>query len=434
MSHPHHILVRGGTLIDPASGLQSPGDVAIAGESIVAVGRAPEGFVADQTLDAHGCLVMPGLVDLCARLGEPGGEAEGLLDSELAAAAAGGVTRVICPPDTDPVLDEPSLVEMLRWRARRIKRSRVYPLGALTVGLKGERLAEMASLVKASCIGLSQADVPVADTQLLYRALQYASTFGYKVWLRPLDAHLGRGVAASGAYAQRLGLPGVPVMAETIALQTLFALVRSTGCAVHVSKLSSAAGVDLLRQAKAEGLPLTCDVSINSLLLTDLDIGYFDPRARLDPPLRQQRDRDALRAALADGTIDALCSDHTPIGADDKTQTFADAAPGATGLELLLPTALQFAADVQLPLVQALGCVGHRAAAAAGLLPARIAAGEPAEFVVVDPQARWQATPQALRSQSKHTPLAERELRGRVRHAVIDGRVVWSDDTVGAAA
>lgn len=427
------LLLRGGRLIDPLLGLDRTGDIAVQGERIVAVGAAPAGFVPDQTLDASGCLVLPGLVDLCARLGEPGYEHEGMLETELGAALAGGVTRVVCSPDTDPVLDEPSLVEMLRWRARRIKSARVYPLGALTKGLQGERLSEMAELTKASCIGFSQADTPVADTKVLYSAMQYASTFGYKVWLRAQDASLSRGgIAASGAYAQRLGLSGVPVIAETVALHTLFELMRSTGCAVHVSKLSSAAGVALVRQAKAEGLPLTCDLSINSLLLTDLDIGYFDARARLDPPLRQQRDRDALRAALADGTIDALCSDHTPVSADDKTQTFADAAPGATGLELLLSTALQFAADTQLPLVRALGCVGHRAAAAAGLRPASIAAGEAAEFIVVDAQARWQATPAALRSQSKHTPLAEREQQGRVRHAIIDGRVVWSDIPVSA--
>lgn len=429
------LLLRNGRLIDPLLGLDTIGDIAVQGERIVAVGAAPSGFVPDQSLDASGCLVLPGLVDLCARLGEPGYEHEGMLETELNAALAGGVTRVVCSPDTDPPLDEPSLVEMLRWRARRLKSARVYPLGALTKGLQGERLSELAELTKASCIGFSQADRPVADTKVLYSAMQYASTFGYKVWLRALDASLGRGgIAASGAYAQRLGLSGVPVIAETVALHTLFELMRVTGCAVHVSKLSSAAGVALVRQAKAEGLPLSCDVSINNLLLTDLDIGYFDARARLDPPLRQQRDREALRAALADGTIDALCSDHTPVGTDDKTQTFADAAPGATGLELLLPTALQFAADMQLPLSQALGCVGHRAASAAGLPPARIAPGEPAEFVVVDPQARWQATPQALRSQSKLTPLSEHELQGRVRHAVIDGRLVWSHQPVSAAA
>ncbi|MGA8009198.1 MAG: dihydroorotase [Thiomonas sp.] len=429
------LLIRGGRLIDPLHGLDATGDIAVVGERIVAVGNAPAGFVPSQTIDADGLLVLPGLVDLCARLGEPGYEHEGMLETELKAALAGGVTRVVCSPDTDPVLDEPSLVEMLRWRARRIKSARVYPLGALTKGLKGERLSEMAELTRASCIGFSQADTPMTDTKVLFSAMQYASTFGYKVWLRAQDASLSRGgIAASGAYAQRLGLSGVPVMAETVALHTLFELMRATGCAVHVSKLSSAAGVALVRQAKAEGLPLTCDVSINNLLLTDLDIGYFDARARLDPPLRQQRDRDALRTALADGTIDALCSDHTPVSSDDKTQTFADAAPGATGLELLLSTALQFASDTDLPLVQALACVGHRAARAAGLQPASLAAGEAAELILVDPLARWNAIPAALRSQSRHTPLAERELQGLVRQVVIDGRVVWSDAPVTVSA
>lgn len=424
MNHPQRILVRGGQLIDPASGLQRKGDVAIAGETILALGDTPADFTPDHVIDATGCLVMPGLVDLCARLGEPGGEQAGLLDAELEAAGAGGVTRVVCPPDTDPILDEPSLVEMLRWRARRIKRARVYPLGALTVGLRGEKLAEMASLVKASCIGLSQADMPITDVQLLLRAMQYASTFGYKVWLPPVQAHLGRGVAASGAYAQRLGLAGVPVAAETIALHTFIELMRATGCAVHVSKISSAAGVELIRRAKAEGLPITADVSINNLLLTDLDIGWFDPVMRVTPPLRQQADRDALQRGLADGTIDALCSDHTPLGGDDKILPFAEAVPGATGLELLLPALLEYARRSGHPLPQALAPATSRAAAAAGLAPSELRAGAAAELIVVDPEARWFATPDQLRSRSRSTPLSGIELCGRVRATLIDGRVV----------
>ncbi|WP_018912321.1 dihydroorotase [Thiomonas sp. FB-6] len=432
MNEPKTLLVRGGALVDPASGTQHPGDIAIAGERIHAVGPAAAGFSAERVIDAEGCLVMPGLIDLCARLGEPGGEAEGLLDSELAAAGAGGVTRVVCPPDTDPVLDEPSLVEMLRWRARRIKRSRVYPLGALTTGLKGERLAEMASLVKSSCIGLSQAGTPITDTQMLLRAMQYASTFGYKVWLPAQDPHLGRGVAASGPYAQRLGLPGVPVVAETIALHTIFELVRATGCAVHVGRLSSAAGVALLRRAKDEGLPVTADVSMHNLLLTDVDIGWFDARMRLDPPLRQQADRDALLAGLADGTIDALVSDHTPLGSDDKVLPFGEAEPGATGLELLLPAVLEFARRAGLDLPRALGCVTTRAAAAAGVGMPSLAAGAAAELIVVDPRASWRPTARNLRSRAKLSPLGDVELQGRVRTTIIDGRVIHEYDAARA--
>ncbi len=243
-------------------------------------------------------MVAPGLVDLAARLREPGYEHEGMLESELNAAAAGGVTSLVCPPDTDPVLDEPGLVEMLKFRARKLSLCRLFPLGALTRGLAGEVLTEMAELTEAGCVGFSQAEVPVRDTLILHRALQYASTFGYSVWLRPQDKWLGNGVAASGPVATRLGLTGVPVIAETVALHTIFELVRSSGASVHLCRLSSAAGVELVRAAKAEGLPVTCDVSINSLHLTDIDIGYFDSAMRLTPPLRQQRDRDALRAGL----------------------------------------------------------------------------------------------------------------------------------------
>ena len=300
-------------------------------------GTSPPDFTASKVIDAKGCVVAPGLVDLAVRLGEPGHEHERMLESEMAAAAAGGVTSLVCLPDTDPVLDEPGLVEMLKYRAEKLHQARVFPLGALTRSLAGETLTEMVELTEAGCVGFSQAEVPLANTQVLQRALQYASTYGYAVWLRPQDLHLGRGVAASGAVATRLGLSGVPVAAETIALHTIFELMKITSAKVHVCRLSSAAGVELVRRAKEDGLPVTCDVSINSLHLIDVDIGYFDSRMRLNPPLRQQRDRDALRAALADGTIDALVSDHTPVGEDAKTLPFAEAQAGASGLELLLP-------------------------------------------------------------------------------------------------
>ncbi|RYY67818.1 MAG: dihydroorotase, partial [Comamonadaceae bacterium] len=308
-----NILISQGRVIDPASGFDRQGDVAIADGRIVAIGGVPSDFKAERTVDAAGCIVAPGLVDLAARLREPGYEHEGMLDSEMAAAVAGGVTSLVCPPDTDPVLDEPGLIEMLRFRAEKLRGARLFPLGALTRGLAGEVLTEMAALTEAGCIGFSQADVALADTQVLQRALLYASTFGHTVWLRPQDRDLGKGVAASGPLATRLGLSGVPVAAETIALFTIVELMKSTGARVHVCRLSSAAGVQLVRDAKAAGLPITADVSIHSLHLIDTDIGFFDSRARLNPPLRQQRDRDALSAALADGTIDALVSDHTPV-------------------------------------------------------------------------------------------------------------------------
>ncbi len=339
------LLIEKGRLIDPASGRDERADVAIASGRIVALGRAPSDFHPERRIDASGCIVMPGLVDLAVRLREPGHEHEGMLQSELKAAAAGGVTSLVCLPDTDPPLDEPGLVEMLKFRARQLSSCRLFPLGALTRGLQGEALTEMAHLSEAGCVGFSQADHPVRDTNLLMRALQYAATFGHTVWLRPQDAWLSTGVAANGAVATRLGLSGVPVAAETVALHTIFELVRATGARVHLCRLSSAAGVELVRRAKAEGLPITADVNGQSLHLTDVDIGYFNADMRLSPPLRQQGDREALRRALADGTIDALVSDHTPVADDAKNLPFAEAEPGATAVELLLSLALKWGQD-----------------------------------------------------------------------------------------
>ena len=350
------LLIKNGRVIDPATGFDQVGDLAIAAGRIVSLNGEMADFVPNKIIDATGCIVAPGLIDLSARLGEPGHEHEGMLESELAAAVAGGVTSVVCPPDTDPVLDEPGLVEMLKFRAEKMHQSRVFPLGALTRALKGEALTEMVELTESGCVAFSQAEVPLANTQVLMRAMQYAATFGYSVWLRPQEIHLGKGVAASGALATRLGLSGVPVAAETIALHTIFELVRATGARVHLCRISSAAGVALVAQAKAEGLGITCDVSINSLHLTDVDIGYFDSRMRLDPPLRQQRDRDALRRGLLDGTIDALVSDHTPVNEDAKTLPFAEAEPGATGLELLLGLACKWGQDSQAGMVARWPC------------------------------------------------------------------------------
>ena len=426
------ILIQNGRVIDPASGLDRACDVALAAGRIIGIGQVPAGFAPNRTIDATGCIVAPGLVDLAVRLREPGHEHEGMLESEMGAAVAGGVTSVVCPPDTDPVLDEPGLVEMLKFRAEKLHQSRLFPLGALTRTLSGEVLTEMAELTEAGCVGFTQAEVPLASTQVLQRALQYAATFGYTVWLRPQDLHLGKGVAASGALATRLGLAGIPVAAETIALHTIFELMQSTGARVHLCRISSAAGVALVRQAKAQGLPVSCDISINSLHLTDADIGFFDSRARLTPPLRQQRDRDALRAALADGTIDALVSDHTPVDEDAKTLPFAEAEPGATGLELLLSLALKWSTETDAGLLRALTVLTSAPArvmgSALGTLEAsigRLTEGGVADLCIFDPAATWTVQADTLRSQGKHTPFSGYELPGRVRTTIVGGQVAF---------
>ncbi len=422
--------IKNGHLIDPVNGIDAQKDLYIADGKIAGVGQAPSNFNADKTIDANGLIVAPGLVDLSARLREPGYEYKATLESELQAAIQGGVTSLVCPPDTDPVLDEPGLVEMLTHRARTLNQAHVYPLGALTVGLKGEALTEMAELTEAGCVGFSQADQPILDTTVLLRAMQYAQTFGYTVWLRAQDPHLGRnGIAHSGPIASRLGLSGVPVMAETVALHTIFELMRASGARVHLCRISSAAGVELVRQAKKEGLPVTCDVGAHHVHLTDADIGFFDSNARLVPPLRAQRDRDAIRQGLLDGTIDAICSDHTPVDDDEKLLPFGEASPGATGLELLLSLALKWAEECvdpsKQPIARAIAKISADAASVVGLRSGQLAIGSAADVCLFDPAARWKVEAKALASQGKHTPFLGYELTGQVQATIVAGQVVF---------
>ncbi|MES2151385.1 MAG: dihydroorotase [Pseudomonadota bacterium] len=425
--------IRNGRVIDPANGIDALLDLYIEDGKVAAIGRAPDGFGGAQLIDASGLVVAPGLVDLSARLREPGYEYKATLESEMQAAVQGGVTSLICPPDTDPVLDEPGLVEMLKYRARNLNQAHVHPLGALTMGLKGQALTEMAELTEAGCIGFSHAEVPIEDTTVLLRALQYANTFGYTVWLRPQDAHIGRGgIAHAGPLASRLGLAGVPVMTETIALHTIFELVRATGARVHLCRMSSAAGLELVRAAKKEGLPISCDVGIHHIHLTDADIGFFDSNARLTPPLRSQRDRDAIRAGLYDGTIDAICSDHTPVDDDEKLLPFGEASPGATGLELLLSLTLKWADEYASeqrggasPLTRAIGKITCDAARVAGLPVGQLAPGAQADVVLFDPAARWTVQASALASQGKHTPFVGYELAGQVQLTMVAGQIAW---------
>lgn len=415
-----NIAITGGRIVDPASGLDTDGGLYIAGNRIAGIGRAPDGFRADRTLDATGAVVAPGLVDLCARLREPG--AEGALKIEMRAALAGGVTGVVCPPDTDPPLDEPGLVRMLRQRSREAAGARTYPLGALTVQGQGEVLAEIQTLAATGCVAFMQTGCLPHNNGMLLQAMRYAHTFDLALWLRPVEDTLaGNGVAAAGPVAGRLGLPSIPVVAETVALHTIFELQRATGARVHICRLSSAAGVAAVRAAKREGLPVTADVAIHHVHLTDVDIGYFDPAFRLDPPLRSQRDRDAIVVGLADGTIDAICSDHAPLSVEDKLLPFGEAAPGATALETLLPLTLKWAKENGITMPQALAKVTSRAAEILGEDTGRLAVGAKADVVVFDPAAHWRVTAETLQSAGKTTPYLGYELQGRARFTLVGG-------------
>jgi dihydroorotase len=413
--------IKNARVVDPASGKDGAGEIFISEGKI-----SSEIAKADRVIDAKGLVLAPGFIDLSARLREPGYEYKATLESEMDAALAGGVTSLACPPDTDPPLDEPGLVDMLRRRAKALSRARVYPIGALTVKLAGEALTEMGQLADAGCVAFSQANVPLADTQMLWRALQYAATFGFPVWLRAEDACLARGgVAHDGEVATRLGLPGIPSFAETIALATILELVRATRARVHVCRLSTAGAVDLIERAKQEGLPVSCDVGIHHVHLCDMDLGYFDSHCRLEPPLRSQRDRDALSRGLAAGVVDCLCSDHTPVDEDGKHLPFAQAEPGATGLELLLPLTLKWGEAHKLSLAATLGRITAEPARILGVSSGRIAAGAPGDLVLFDPAASIRVTAETLKSQGKNTPFLGYELPGRVRYTIVEGAVVY---------
>ncbi len=348
------IEINHGRLIDPRDGIDKKTSLFIAAGKVAAIGSAPPAWHANRVIDAAGMIVCPGLIDISARLREPGFEYKATLESELQAAIAGGVTSLACPPDTDPPLDEPGLVEMLKHRARSLNLAHVYPIGALTAGLNGATITEMGELAEAGCIAFSHADAPLADTQVLLRAMQYAATFGYRVWLRPQDAHLSKGgVAHDGEVAMRLGLPAIPACAETIALGTIFAL-----------------------------------------------------------------------AGLADGTIDLLCSDHTPVDDDGKQLPFAEAEPGATGLELLLPLTLKWAREDRVPLASALARVTADPARVLGVDAGHLAVGAPADVCIFDPEQRWIVLPGALKSQGKNTPFLGLELQGKVRYTLVGGQIV----------
>jgi dihydroorotase len=416
------LAIENARVIDPASGHDAVAGVYIAEGRIAAIGAMPAGFAPARVLDARGLVVAPGLVDLCARMREPG--SEGALRGEMRAALAGGVTGLVCPPDTDPPLDEPGLVRMLRQRSREAAGARLYPSGALTAGLAGQALAEMHTLAQVGCVAFCQTGALPANLATLLQALRYARTFDLPIWLRPVDASLvGDGVAGDSPLAARLGLPGISVAAETVALHTIFELQRAAGTRIHLCRLSSARGVELVRAARREGLAVTADVSIHHVHCIDQDIGDYDTNLRLDPPVRTAADRAAIRAGLADGTIDAVCSDHAPVSLDDKLLPFGEARAGASGLETLLPLVLRWAREERIDLGRALAVVTSAPARILGEDTGTLQPGRKADLVVFDPGADWTVDAETLVSSGKNSPFAGRTLTGRTRCTLVGGEV-----------
>lgn len=420
------IHIKNGRMIDPKQGIDAVQDIFIAKGKIVAIGIAPDEFQASRIIDAQSLVVCPGLVDLSVRLREPGLEYKATLESEMAAAVAGGVTSFACPPDTDPPLDEPGLVEMLKHRARNLNQAHVYPVGALTQGLKGERLTEMAELFDAGCVVFGQPDGLLSNLHILMQAMHYASTFDFSVWLRPQEISLTHhGVAHDGEVATRLGLPTIPVCSETIAISNILLLMKETGVKVHLCRISSAEGLSMIRDAKQQGLPVTCDVTINHLHLSDMDIGFFDSNCHLMPPLRSFSDRDALRHGLLDGTIDAVCSDHAPVDEDAKLLPFGQAEIGATGVELLLSLTLKWGLEMRLPLLKTLSKITCYSAQILGINAGNLSVGKAADICIFDPNDYWKVTSDSILSQGKNTPFLGMELPGKTKYTLVNGHIVY---------
>ena len=418
------ITISGGRLVDPASGIDTTTDLHIANGTILAHGTAPQGFHAQRTLDAGGRVVCPGLVDLCARLGEPGYEQNGTIDSETRAAALSGVTSLVCLPDTQPVIDGASMVELILHRAETAGYARVLPLGALTLGLRGEHLSEAAALMRQGCVGLSNANCPMRNTRVLRRAMEYAHTFDIPLLLQPQDGWLADGGCIhEGSVATRLGLPGIPVAAEVVAIAQLIELAALSGARLHLSRITSRRGVALLREAKRDGLPISADVSINHLHLTDIDIIGFNSLCHTLPPLRERRDLEALRQALLDGTIDAVCSDHNPCESDAKMMPFQATHAGMSSVDTLLPLLLRLRED-GLELSRCLSLASAKPAAILGIRAGTLAIGERADVCIFDPEQQWEVAREALFSQGKNTPYEGWPLVGKVSATLVGGELI----------
>jgi dihydroorotase len=421
------LLVANGLILDPVTESVNTSNVYIADGNIIAIDHKLDGFQAEQTIDATGLIISPGLVDLCARLREPGFEFKADINSETIAAASAGITTLCCPPDTDPVIDEPAVVELIHRKAVTAGQAKVVTLGALTNGLEGQLLNEMAALRGAGCVGVSNCRSPVANTLILRRAYSYAANCGMTVFIEPDEHWLSMGGCAhDGPVATRLGLQGIPVSAETVAISRALELVLETGVKAHFGRLSSAHGVELIQRAKENGMNITADVSAHQLFLSEMDINSFNSMCHVLPPLRSQRDMEALRKAVRDGVIDAICSDHQPHEPDAKQAPFASTQPGISSLETLLPLTLRLVHEQVIPTYTALSLISTQPAAILGLNSGVLAENRPADLCLYDPDQDWQLDTAAMRSRGKNTPFAGWNLQGKVHYTIIDGKLVHS--------
>ena len=419
------ITIQGARVIDPASQFDEITDVHIDAGQVRALGSAPEGFVAAQTIDARGLIACPGLVDLNVSLREPGFGRKGSIASETRAAAVGGVTSLCCPPNSRPVLDTPAVAELILDRTERAGQARVFPIGALTRGLDGEHLSELVALRDAGCVAFTQGLAPMKSNRILRRALEYAAGFDLPVIFTPLDPALAEGgVAHEGPTAARLGLVGIPESAETVALARDLLLIEQTGVRAHFSGLSSARAIDMLADAQARGLSVTADVAMYQLLLCDEDLEGYSSLLHVMPPLRSSSDRRALRQAVQNGVIQAIASHHQPHEPEAKRVPFAASAPGISSVEIMLPLALTLVADGLLELPALLARLTCGPAGIFGLPAGRLAEGASADITLFNPAVSSEIGQHWL-SKGANCPFIGQSAPGAVTHTLCQGQLVY---------
>lgn len=417
------LLIQGGRVIDPANGIDAVLPVAIADGVIAAVGQIPDGFNAGQVIHAEGQIVCPGFVDLCARLREPGQEHKATIASETAAAAAAGVTTLCCPPDTRRVIDTAAVVNLIREKAEEVGKARVLPIGALTRGLQGQELSSMHSLKKAGCLAVSNAYAPMESLLILRRALEYAAGCGLLVIVRPEETSLrNRGCIHDGVVASRLGLPGIPTAAETVAVAQTLVLAEQTGARVHFGQLSSARAVELVAEAQARGVAISADVAVHQLHLTEAAVEGFDANAHVYPPFRSAVDREALRLGVAQGTLAAICSDHQPHEPNAKLDAFPSTEAGIASLETLLPLTLRLVEAGVLDLPSAITRLTCGPAEIMGLNAGTLSHGATADICLFDPGLEWLAETPTWLSRGINSPFYGERLTGRVTRTLLAGK------------
>ena len=425
------IHIKNGRVIDPASQLDSKQDVFISDGKIIAINTRYDNFTADKTIDATDLIVCPGLVDLSARLREPGQEHTATIDSETLAAVAGGITTLCVPPDTDPVIDTPAVVELIEDRAKKAGRAMVYTIGALTQKLNGELLTEMAALKAAGCIGVSNGLSPIKNSLILRRAMEYAATLDLTLFINAVDPWLhGHGCVHEGAVSARLGLTGIPETAETIAVARDLLLIELTGVRAHFHNISCGKTVQLIKEAKDKGLAVTADVSAHHLHLSEHDIGNYDTFIHVIPPLRSIRDREQLQQGLRDGVITAICTDHQPLDNDAKLGPFADTVPGISGLETLLALTLKLVDDEEITLHKAIASLTSHPANILGINAGQIKVGSRADICIINPKAHDECQPTQFVSAGKNSPFSGWLFNNKVSHTIFNGKIVFEQDKV----